>query len=339
MIYTLFEMHKNQSILSNKILYWYDNNKRSLPWRMKCSSKQKEYYTLVSEFMLQQTKVSTVIPYFNNFLKNIPNMQSLAKINEKKLLKYWQGLGYYSRAKNLKKTAKIIVDNYQGKLPSDFEELKKLPGIGDYTANAISAIVFNKPTIPLDGNIERVLKRILNLKSEVKTKKENLHKQKKVFGQTNRSNDYVQALMEIGALICKPKIPHCNKCPITKNCLSYKKKDFKIKPKNKKIINKFYLATLYKNQNQILLIKNDKFKFLKNLLIFPMREITYPDSLLKSKNKLNLKMSNMNMNICIDFVKIKKKPKNGLWIESSKLENYMIPTFTKKIFASVKNNL
>jgi len=306
---------------------------------MKCSSKQKEYYTLVSEFMLQQTKVSTVIPYFNNFLKNIPNMQSLAKINEKKLLKYWQGLGYYSRAKNLKKTAKIIVDNYQGKLPSDFEELKKLPGIGDYTANAISAIVFNKPTIPLDGNIERVLKRILNLKSEVKTKKENLHKQKKVFGQTNRSNDYVQALMEIGALICKPKIPHCNKCPITKNCLSYKKKDFKIKPKNKKIINKFYLATLYKNQNQILLIKNDKFKFLKNLLIFPMREITYPDSLLKSKNKLNLKMSNMNMNICIDFVKIKKKPKNGLWIESSKLENYMIPTFTKKIFASVKNNL
>ena len=145
--------------------------------------------------------------------------------------------------------------------------------------------------------------------------------------------------MEIGALICKPKIPHCNKCPITKNCLSYKKKDFKIKPKNKKIINKFYLATLYKNQNQILLIKNNKFKFLKNLLIFPMREITYPDSLLKSKNKLNLKMSNMNMNICIDFVKIKKKPKNGLWIESSKLENYMIPTFTKKIFASVKNNL
>ena len=139
---------------------------------MKCSSKQKEYYTLVSEFMLQQTKVSTVIPYFNNFLKNIPSMQSLAKINEKKLLKYWQGLGYYSRAKNLKKTAKIIVDNYQGKLPSDFEELKKLPGIGDYTASAISAIVFNKPTIPLDGNIERVLKRILNLKSEVKTKKE-----------------------------------------------------------------------------------------------------------------------------------------------------------------------
>ena len=193
---------------------------------MKCSSKQKEYYTLVSEFMLQQTKVLTVIPYFNNFLKNIPNMQSLAKINEKKLLKYWKGLGYYLRAKNLKKTAKIIVDNYQGKLPSDFEELKKLPGIGDYTASAISAIVFNKPTIPLDGNIERVLKRILNLKSEVKTKKENLHKQKKVFGQTNRSNDYVQALMEIGALICKPKVPYCNKCPITKNCLSYKKKRF-----------------------------------------------------------------------------------------------------------------
>ena len=108
-------------MITKNILYWYDNNKRSLPWRVKCSSKKKEYYTLLSEFMLQQTQVSTVIPYFNNFLENIPNIQSLAKVRDKKLLKCWQGLGYYSRAKNLKKSAKIIIDNYNGKLPSDFE--------------------------------------------------------------------------------------------------------------------------------------------------------------------------------------------------------------------------
>ena len=326
-------------MITKKILNWYDNNKRSLPWRARCSAKKKEYFTLVSEFMLQQTQVKTVIPYFNNFLKDIPNFQSLAKVSEAKLLKHWQGLGYYSRAKNLKKSAKMIIDNYSGRLPNNFEELKKLPGVGDYTASAVSAIAFNQQIIPLDGNIERVLKRILNLKTEGEIKKENLHKQKKIFGKTSRSSDYAQALMEIGALLCKPKNPYCDKCPITKNCLSFKRKDFEIKKKDKKIIDKFYLATLYKNNNQFLLIKNDKFKFLKNLLIFPMKEITQSDSLLKSSKKLNVKMSNMNMNISIDFSYIKNKPKNGMWIEKTKLENYMIPTFTKKIFASVKHNL
>ena len=326
-------------MIAKKILYWYDNNKRSLPWRNKCSLKEKEYFTLVSEFMLQQTQVATVIPYFNNFIKNIPNMQALAKVNENKLLRHWQGLGYYSRAKNLKKSAKLIRDKYKGRLPNDYDELKKLPGVGDYTASAISAIAFNQKIIPLDGNIERLLKRILNLKNEKEVKKENLHKKKKVFGQTSRSNDYVQALMEMGALICKPKNPNCNKCPITKYCLSFKRQDFEIKKKNKKIVDKFYLATLLKNKNQLLLIKNDKFNFLKNLLIFPMKEITLSESLLKSNKKLSVKMSNMNMNISIDFLNTKNKTKEGLWIEKSKLENYIIPTFTKKIFDSVKHSL
>ena len=170
-------------MITKKILYWYDNNKRSLPWRVKCSAKKKEYFTVVSEFMLQQTQVKTVIPYFNNFLKNIPNFQVLAKVNENKLLKHWQGLGYYSRAKNLKQSAKMIIDNYDGRLPNNFEELKKLPGIGDYTASAILAIAFNKSIIPLDGNVERLLKRLLNLKTEEEIKKENLHIKKKFLGK------------------------------------------------------------------------------------------------------------------------------------------------------------
>jgi A/G-specific adenine glycosylase len=326
-------------MIANKILYWYDKNKRSLPWRIKCSLKQKEYFTFISEFMLQQTQVKTVIPYFNNFIKNIPNFQALANINETKLLRHWQGLGYYSRAKNLKKSAKLIIDNYNGRLPKNYDELKKLPGVGDYTASAISSIAFNKQIIPLDGNIERLLKRILNLKTEKEINKENLHKEKKVFGKTSRSNDYAQALMEIGALLCKPKSPNCEICPITKNCLSFKRKDFEIKKKNKKITDKFYHATLYKNKNQLLLIKNEKFNFLKNLLIFPMKEITHSDSLLKSTKKLNVKMSNMNMNISVDFLNTKNKTKDGFWIEKSKLENHIIPTFTKKIFESVKHNL
>ena len=142
----------NNRILTNKILHWYDNNKRSLPWRGNYSQNKREYYTLVSEFMLQQTQVSTVIPYFKNFIKNIPNLKKLAKVQNKKLIKLWEGLGYYSRARNLKKTSQVIIKNFEGKVPENFEDLKSLPGIGNYTASAILAIAFNKPYIPLDGN-------------------------------------------------------------------------------------------------------------------------------------------------------------------------------------------
>ena len=149
----------NQSI-SKEILDWYDNNKRILPWRKHLTKKQKQYFTLVSEIMLQQTQVKTVIPYFNNFIKKIPNLKILAKTDNQKLLKCWEGLGYYSRAKNLKKTANKIIKEFNGNLPASIDQLKSLPGIGDYTSTAIMAIVFNEQFIPLDGNVERILKRI-----------------------------------------------------------------------------------------------------------------------------------------------------------------------------------
>jgi len=201
-------------IITNKILNWYDINKRSLPWRKKISSKKKQYYTLVSEFMLQQTQVSTVVPYFNNFIKKIPDLETLANYNDDKLIKIWEGLGYYSRVRNLKKTAITIIERFNKKIPSNFLELKSLPGIGDYTASAISAIAFDKPIIPLDGNIERVLKRYLYLKRDNQIQKDYLHEKKKVFGISSRSSDYAQALMELGSLICKPNSPVCYKCPI-----------------------------------------------------------------------------------------------------------------------------
>ena len=271
----------SNSILTNKILYWYDNNKRTLPWRKKLSHVKKEYYTLVSEFMLQQTQVATVIPYFNNFIKDIPDICALAKINEQKLLKYWEGLGYYSRVRNLKKTAQIIKKNYKGKLPHNIEELKLLPGIGNYTANAIMAIAFNKPFIPLDGNIERVIKRLLNLKLASEVSKENLINKKKILGTSVRASDYAQALMELGALLCRPKNPFCNQCPLTKNCKSFKNNDFEIIKERKKKIDKFFLVNVYKKDNKFLLVKNTKFSFLNNLKIFPMSEISNHSNLKK----------------------------------------------------------
>ena len=115
-----------ETIITKKILKWYDINKRSLPWRKKVSPKKKQYYTLISEFMLQQTQVTTVIPFFNRFIKNLPSLNSLAKVNEKKLIKLWEGLGYYSRARNLKKTAQLIIKNFDGKLPNNFDDLLTL---------------------------------------------------------------------------------------------------------------------------------------------------------------------------------------------------------------------
>jgi len=324
-----------KSILTKKILYWYDNNKRSLPWRKKFSQVKREYYTLVSEFMLQQTQVVTVIPYFNNFIRDIPNISSLAKINEHKLLKYWEGLGYYSRVRNLKKTAQILEKNFKGRLPNTIEKLKLLPGIGDYTANAIMAIAFNKPFIPLDGNIERVIKRLLNLKLISEISKENLINKKKILGTSIRASDYAQALMELGALICRPKTPLCNHCPLIKNCKSFKKNDFEIIKERKKRINKFYLLNVYKKNNKFLLIKNTKFNFLKNLKIFPMDEVPKYNNM---KKNINLKISNMNMSIIIQFTKIKGSIPNSSWIDSSKLDSYTLPTFTKKIFSYLEKN-
>ena len=165
-----------EQIVTKKILNWYDLNKRSLPWRKNVSLQKRQYYTLVSEFMLQQTQVATVIPYFNRFIKNIPSLKILAKVQNKKLIKLWEGLGYYSRVRNLKKAAQDIIENFKGKLPENFEDLVSLPGIGNYTASAILAIAFNKPYIPLDGNIERVLKRYLYLKKYEEIQKDNLIK-------------------------------------------------------------------------------------------------------------------------------------------------------------------
>jgi len=228
-------------IITNKILNWYDIHKRTLPWRKKTSLNKKQYYTLVSEFMLQQTQVATVIPYFNRFIKHIPNLEVLAKYDDQKLIKLWEGLGYYSRVKNLKKTAQIVVKDFNKNLPDNILDLKSLPGIGDYTASAIMAIAFNKPIIPLDGNIERVLKRYLYLKKEKQIQKKNLINKKEIFGTSKRSGDYAQALMELGALICKPSNPLCDKCPISKNCRSFIKSDFALTKIKKRIkTNTFY---------------------------------------------------------------------------------------------------
>ena len=326
-----------ESNIPNKILKWYDNNKRILPWRKKTSTINREYFTLVSEFMLQQTQVKTVIPYFKIFIKKFPNLQSLANANEQKVLKSWEGLGYYSRARNLKKTAIKLINDFNGSLPKNIEKLKSLPGIGEYTSRSILAIAHNQPFIPIDGNVERILKRVFLLKTKKEIIKKNLIKKKSFFMISKRSSDYAQAIMELGALVCKPSLPSCNICPLIKNCKAYKKKDFIIKKKNKFNKIKYFEANIYKYRNKFLLIKNKKFNFLKNLVIFPMKEINEEKFKLSINKKINVKMSNMNMKIIINKSNKKNIIKGSLMLDKSNIKKYILPSFTKKIFNSVSH--
>ena len=172
--------------------------------------------------MLQQTQVNTVIPYFKNFVKRIPNLKLMSLSKEKTVLKLWEGLGYYRRVKNLHKTSKILVKKYKGQIPKSFEKLKELPGVGDYTANVLLALIYNQPRIALDGNVKRVLSRLFNIEAENAI---NLFK-------TKRNGDLAEALMEFGALICRPKDPRCNECKIKKSC-AYFASESKIKFKRK----------------------------------------------------------------------------------------------------------
>ena len=323
--------------LSKKILAWYDNSKRSLPWRVSKKSTKKLYYRILSEFMLQQTQVKTVIPYFNRFIKKFKTLKSLSKSNEKQILKLWEGLGYYRRARNLLVSSKLLVNKYNSKLPNRIEEIKKLPGVGEYTANALLGLVYNQPKIAIDGNVKRVFARLLNKKKEkIKYKELILLNKKKLFS-TNRNADFVEALMEFGALICKPKDPKCGVCCLNKIC-KYFKSSKKIITKEKKMIKEVnYDIFCYLNSNeQIALTKENKISFLKN---FNLPEIKETKKIPKSKRWKFLKnyknsISNLKLNINLYYKFSKKIPSNYSWYFLKNNKEF-IPSFTKKIFQQV----
>ena len=323
--------------LPKKILAWYDNSKRNLPWRVGKKSPKNLYYRLLSEFMLQQTQVKTVIPYFNKFTKKFKTINALSKSNEKEILKMWEGLGYYRRARNLLACSKILVQNYKSKLPRSIIEIKKLPGVGDYTANALLGLVYNEPRIAVDGNVKRVFSRYLNIEEIKINFNEFIKKNKKRFFITKRNDDFVEALMEFGAIICKPKDPNCFTCCLNKTC-KYFKSNNKIKNiRNKMIKNKNYDIFCYINKKkQIALTKSNQISFLKN---FNLPEVKETKSFLKNQNWIFLKkyknsISNLKLNINLYYKFSNKIPKTYNWY-SLKNNRDFVPSFTKKIFRQV----
>ena len=329
-------MHINFN-LPKKILGWYDNNKRSLPWRVGKNSPKKLYYRLLSEFMLQQTQVKTVIPYFKKFTKNFKTLNSLSRCSEQKILKLWEGLGYYRRARNLLATSKVLVSKYNSKLPKTIKEIKTLPGVGDYTASALLGLVHNKPAIAVDGNVKRVFSRIVNKKENKLNFDQFIEINKKKFFNSKRNSDFVEALMEFGALVCKPKDPKCDICNLNKNC-KYFNSSKKIKTIKKKMIkSKNYDVFCYINKRrQIALTKENNLGFLNQFSLPEIREakknIRTKDWKLLKKYKNSISNKKLNINLYYKFSN--KIPSSFIWYSIDKNKEF-IPTFTKKIFRQV----
>ncbi|MBA6156807.1 A/G-specific adenine glycosylase [Tenacibaculum sp. S7007] len=221
-------------IFANQLIYWYLNNKRDLPWR-----KTKDPYLVwLSEIMLQQTRVAQGLPYFIKFTEAYKTVFDLAKSDESLVLKLWQGLGYYSRARNLHFTAKYVADELNGVFPNNYKELLKLKGIGDYTASAIASVCFDEPVAVVDGNVYRVLSRYFGINTPINSSKG--IKEFKELAQTlidsSQPGTYNQAIMDFGALHCKPQNPLCDTCPFSSSCVALEKKLIKELPvKEKKI--------------------------------------------------------------------------------------------------------
>lgn len=211
---------------STDLLQWYDRHARILPWRVppaksKAGALPNPYHVWLSEIMLQQTQVATVRDYYLKFLSLWPSVDDLARADTEDVMKAWAGLGYYSRAQNLKKCAEIVSDQYAGIFPPSYDALKKLPGIGDYTAAAISAIAFKQPAAVVDGNIERVITRQYSLTEPVPKVKKQVRAFVTELLPIERPGDFAQAMMDLGASLCSPKKPACSSCPVSSSCTAH----------------------------------------------------------------------------------------------------------------------
>ena len=252
------------------IVRWYQKQEKILPWKQ----DKEPYHVWVSEIMLQQTRIEAVKKYYTRFMKTLPTIQDLANVSEEKLLKLWEGLGYYSRARNLKKAAIQIEENYKGKMPTSYAELLKLSGIGEYTAGAIASISYQEKVPAVDGNVLRVISRVLASKEDVllpETKKKITKKLSEIMPE--EAGDFNEGLMELGEKICLPNtLPLCEKCPIQPFCIANKENltneiPVRIKKQKRRIEEK--TVFIVKNKDEIAIRKREEIGILANLYEFP----------------------------------------------------------------------
>lgn len=341
---------------SDKIIAWYLDNKRDLPWR----NTKNPYFIWLSEIILQQTRVEQGMAYYLAFSKAFPTIKHLANADNDKIMKMWQGLGYYSRARNLHSTAKTVATDYKGKFPDTFDEVLKLKGIGEYTAAAIVSFAYDKPHAVVDGNVYRVLARVFGIKTPIdssKGKKEFLLLANKLLDKKNPAT-YNQAIMEFGAVQCKPLNPNCGNCVLQTMCFAYEKKQIEllpIKEKKTKVRNRYFNYIVLKHKNTIALKKRTEKDIWINLFDFPLIETNTEisaEAFLKSKEwkafigkqKFVVKNVSENFKHILSHQKINARffeietenplhtflPKSNLVISTKELKKYAIPRLIDK---------
>lgn len=285
---------------SNQLVLWYLHNKRSLPWRR----TNNPYYIWLSEIILQQTRVDQGTAYYLKFVKQFPTVQQLALSSEEEILKLWQGLGYYSRARNLHYSAKYIVDELQGEFPKTYNDIIKLKGVGDYTASAIASICFNEPTAVVDGNVYRVLSRYFGIRTPINSSKG--IKEFKSLAQELLNNEdtgtHNQAIMEFGAKMCKPQNPDCNICPLSSSCVSLEKgliKELPVKEKKIKIRKRYFNYLVIHSSNNFTKMEKREKGIWMNLYEFPLIESKNPidERELINSEKFNEIFKSINVNL------------------------------------------
>ena len=280
---------------SNKLINWYNHNKRDLPWR-----KRKDPYKIwVSEIILQQTRIEFGIKYYNKFLKRYPDVKKLANSKEIDLMKIWEGLGYYSRAINMLKTAKIVLNSFNGVFPLEYEQLIQLPGVGDYTASAISSICNDELQVVVDGNVLRFLSRMHKIDLPIESIKTKKYFKKLGFKliQDVKPGDFNQALMDYGSTICKPKKFDCNSCLFSIDCKAYNSnsvENYPVKKKKIKLKDRFLnYVVVVTNDNKTQIKKRDSSGIWKNLYEFPLIETKIETSAKQISKELDLNLKDL----------------------------------------------
>ena len=346
---------------SNKLLDWYDVNKRDLPWRVAHGARSNPYFVLLSEIMLQQTVVATVIPYFIRFIKKWPTINKLAQADFYEISSLWAGLGYYRRAKNLHETAKIISVQHYGLVPNNKEVLLTFPGIGEYTAAAITAIAFDTKSNVVDGNIERIISRLYKIEEPLELTKGKIRTLSEKYLPCKRNGDYAQALMDLGSLVCIPKAPRCQICPIISTCKLGGARDAALYPKRlpKKIKKQrygvFYL--LIDDEGSVLFNTNKNQGLLANMDVLPSIGWNEEKKNLKSspeiiskkialfnlnweilEKKINHIFTHFKLECTLAIFRIEKKTLNNLiinkkyrFVKKKDLNQLATPSLIKKI--------
>ena len=282
-------------LLSNILLNWYDKSKRILPFR----GEKDPYKIWISEIMLQQTKVESMIPYYNKWISKYPTVNSVASSNEEDLLKEWQGLGYYSRCRNLFKACKIIVEDYNYEVPNNWENLISLPGIGDYTASAILSIAYNKKYSVVDGNVKRVMSRLFCFKNFTTRNKKIIKSKLDFCIPSDRPGDFNQAIMELGAVVCTPSNPKCHTCPVNDFCKAYAIGRADAYPMQKRKIIKTIpnMALMIWDKNKFLIRKRSTGSFLNGMWEIPNFDFIYNESTEKYSKTIKKLIRELNFNI------------------------------------------